>query len=341
MRLGTFIFAPSRLGHRFLTTAYFLLITLATLTGQRPLSGQETEAPQPVDASRFKEVSDFLNQLKKLRTDLGAGHPRVQEIVRDLKLLEEELRMEQAFSERLAAQSKVSEDELRERQKADWEKLQSVQAAVNQQADGAIASPETIEALERQALTELQRIEWELASDGSGNSGADQPNAFQADELRVKALQLNRDLAKLRLDVARERQSNSKGPGTAAQDKLVTQMASLELGIAEANLQASEVELTAKKQLAKDLPAEQMKRLNDRRAVVEKQLKALPSKKELARQIAQSQQSSDLLAQQIRDLEMQRIQHQSKSTELNELLEIVRQTLASKSPPKLAPKSID
>lgn len=249
--------------------------------------------------------------------------------------------MEQSFSERLAAQLKVSEDELRERQKADWEKLQSIQESVNAQPDGALPSLETIEVMERQALTELQRIDWELASEGSSDMAADQASAFQADELRVKALQLARDLAKLRLDVAKERQATPKSPGTTSQDKLVTQMASLELGIAEANMQAAEVELTAKKQLAKNLPMERAKRLSDRRAVVEKQLKVLPAKKELAKQLVQSQQSSDLLAQQIRDLEMQRIQHQSKSAELNELLEVVRQTLATKLPPKLTPKSIN
>jgi len=324
----------------FLST---LVVLLPSVTSGVVVRAQENEAPQPVDPSRFKEVSDYVNQLKKLRNDLGNGHPRVQEIIRTLKLLDEELRTEQSFSERLAAQLKASEDELRERQKQEFEKSQSAQAVINEQTDGIMPSLETLELLERGALTELQRVEWQLASEGSSAAQDDSPDAFQADELRLKALRLTRDLVELKLKAARERQANMGGrsPESVSQDKLVVQVLVLELSIAEAHLQAAEVDLVAKKRLAKTEPQERMKSLSHRQAVVKSQLKSLPTKKEMARQLAQVQQTTDQLAQQIRELEMQRFQHQSKSVELQTLLEVVRQSLSQKPQSKVAPNAIN
>lgn len=308
------------------------------------IHAQEAENPQPVDPSRFKEVNDNINQLKKLRNDLGAGHPRVQEIVRNLKLLEEEMRLEQSFSERLAAQWKASEDELRERQKQEFEKSQLARKTIDEQTDGNLPSLETLELLERGALTELQRIEWELASESSSAGQGDTAQRYQADEFRLKALRLTKDLAELKLKAARDRQANPAGrsPESASQDKLVVQVLALELSIAEAQMQAAEVELAAKKQLAQTMPQEQRKRMNERRLAVEKQIQSLPVKKELAKQLVQIQQTSDQLAQQIQELEMQRFQHQSKSVELQTLLEVVRQSLSPQAPPpRAAPKSIN
>lgn len=302
----------------------------------------QNDGQQPADTVRFKEVSDSLNQLKKLRSDLGAGHPRVQEIIRNLKLIEEDLRLEQSFTERLAAQVKAAEDELRERQKLDWEKSQSIHSAISARSEDQIPSLETIELLERQALTELQRIDWEIASAGTEAKPKDLSASFQADELRVKALQLTRDLAKLILDSTRERQGKAPAsPATAAQEKTAVQVASLELSIAEANLQAAEIDLALKKQLAKELPQSKLDGLKNRRMVVEQQLKNLPSKKEMSKQLAQIQQNGDLITQQIRELETQRFQHQSKSAEQQSLLEIVRQALSPQAPQRSTPKSIN
>lgn len=328
-----------------LKAAAILLFT-ATTSGMNPALCQEDDLQERIDQSRLKDVNNRLNQLKKLRTDLGAGHPKVQETIRDLKLLEEELQFEQTFSERAAAQLQAAEDELRERQKRDWEKSNAIQAEGSKQSESPIPSLDTIEQLERDAFSELQRIDWELAAEETALDTTDQPDAYAVDELRIKAQELTRDAVGLKLKAARDRQSKAVGRSAAtdaaAQDmQLAVQLLTLELSIAETQLKAAELELAAKKESLRTQSDTRIKNLKARRAIVEAQLQSMPPKKEIATQVAQLRQSSNQLAEQIREMEMQRFQYQSQYSGQQALLDVVRQALSPQSLSKPAPKSIE
>lgn len=320
-----------------------------------PAFGQGTNVGDSVDPVRLKEIHTRLGELKKLQVDMGPGHPRVQEQMRKIKQLEEELVAEQSYVEQIASQLQKAENDLRKKQTDGWKSLSEIQTDADLQSIESIPSPETIEQLERACLTELQRIEWDLASydpsieskPPAEKSGAE---PFQADQLRLKAQKLSRDSVQLKLKAAQTRHASvraltDKSPGAEANkldSELTVKLLTLELQIAEAQVQAAELELAAKRQSGGKTPALSLSGLKDRQKVVQAQLQTLQKQKSLAHQIGQIRKTNDQLADQIREIEMQRFQHQSKSVEHQALLGLVHQALNPQAPSsRSAPKSLD
>jgi len=281
------------------------------------------------------------------------GHPKVQELLRRIKLVEEEVRFEQTFIERIAAQLQTTEEELRNRQKQNWIRLNAVQEDLDVDAGGVVPSLDTIDALERDCLLELQRIEWEVASERAtqkadpGNSMA--ASQIKVDELRLKAQQLARDSIRLKLESAQKKYASDKAQrdrgqsvsGDPADSALTVQLLANELKVAETNLQAAELELTIKKEMAQNSSAEQMAKLSARREAVEAHLNSLPKMKELARQVAQSFDNTDQISEQIREIEAQRFQYQTKMVEQQALLDLIRQAMSPQPEFRGSAKRID
>jgi hypothetical protein len=317
------------------------------------LMSQQADPKQQIDTNRLNEVNARLRELKGLLSEYGMGHPKVQDLLRRMKLMEEEVRLEQTYVERLAAQLQKTEEELRDRQKQQWMHLNEVQEDLGAGAGGVVPSLDTIDALERDCLLELQKIEWETAAEKtmekSKQANSLLSNQIKVDELRLKAQQLARDSIRLRLESAQKNYASEKSQrdrgqsvsGDPAELALTVQLLANELKVAETNLQAAELELTIKKEMVQNSAAEQLAKLSARRDAVQMHLSTLPKMKELARQVAQSYSSTDQISEQIRAMEAQRFQYQTKMAEQQALLDLMRQAMSPQSESKGSGKRID
>jgi chromosome segregation ATPase len=310
---------------------------------------QETEPKPQVDAARLNEINARLRELKGLLSEYGMGHPKVQDLLRRIKLVEEEVRFEQTYIERIAAQLRSAEEELRNRQKQDWIDLNTVQDQMDEDAGGLVPSLETVDAMERECLLEIQRIDWDLASEEAEERNPAVDRQLQADEIRLKAQQLARDSIRLKLEAEQKKYMLDKSRGERGQvssaevaaSASAVQILANELKVAEAYLQAAELELTFKTEMAENSASRRVEKLKTRREIVHSHLKTLPKLKELARQVAQSYDSTDQISEQIREIEAQRMLYQTKMVEQQAMLDLIRQAMSPQSSPKSPSKTID
>ncbi len=305
--------------------------------------------------ARLKDVYSLLGDLKKLQSELGNGHPKVQDQMRRIKLLEEQLRLEQTYVERIASQLQSAEDGLRKKQADGWEELSEIQAKAGVQSIEAVPAPDTLNQLEKDCLTELQRIDWDLASIRPDQGGAPEVaqetssrDPYEADTLRLKALKLSRDSVQLKLTAAQSRHAvikastdNSQAAAaTKIDSELTVKLLALELQIADAQSKAAELDL-AEKRSKPAAPGSSFQALTGRKQVVQFQLEKLQKFKALSLAIIENQKANEQLASQIRELESQRFQHQSRSVDHQALIDVVQSILNPDARSQAASKSID
>lgn len=145
---------------RYLGTIFLILnLNPMTILAQQP--GQYSAQNGLSERLRSQEVNSQLRALRSLLSEVGAGHPKVQDQLRRLRLLEDDMKFDLSVTDRVAAKLQIQEVALEEqRQKA----IVSLNERAKPPATAWTDVPpdlDTIQRLRSDCLSELQRIEWD------------------------------------------------------------------------------------------------------------------------------------------------------------------------------------
>lgn len=192
----------------------FLILHLSAISVLAQDAGQNSAQNGLSERLRSQEVNSQLRGLRSLLSEVGAGHPRVQDQIRRLRLLEDDMKFDLSVADRVAAKLQIQEVALEEqRQKA----LVSLSDRARLQAPTVTDVPSDLDMIQRlrsDCLSEIQRIEWDetyekaLASSQSKGMATttNQESADKTAGSRLDALTARRQSVEKRLQSLQQSQ---------------------------------------------------------------------------------------------------------------------------------------
>jgi|694.fasta_scaffold02029_13 hypothetical protein len=235
---------------RYLVTIFLILqLNATTSLAQQP--GQNSAQNGLSERLRSQEVNSQLRALRSLLSEVGAGHPKVQDQIRRLRLLEDDMKFDLSVTDRVAAKLQIQEVALEEhRQKA----LVSLNERAKPPATTWTDVPpdlDTIQRLRSDCLSELQRIEWDetyekaLASSQSKaiESTANPKTASEMASSLLEALTARRHSVEKRLQSLQQSQKVAEEIAPDRQKLLLMEQQIHDLQMQRFHVQARKVEI--------------------------------------------------------------------------------------------------
>ncbi|MBX3423234.1 MAG: hypothetical protein KF752_16880 [Pirellulaceae bacterium] len=260
-----------------------------------PAQGQDSAGRGQLAESRAQDIQLQLRILRGLLSEMGLGHPKVQEQIRRVKYLEEDLRFELTIRQRIAARFAVQEESLGDQFKQRSQNYSERQTTYDQQFGPVLTNLETLQVLEKDCLQELQRIDWDLASE--------------------------------RAILESSKQETVPSPPPAATSTKPVKPASSPS--TSGGSSASQSDTVAKPQSPSTAAALRIKSLEARREVVMAHIESLIKQRGPARELQKIHADLTKTEQQIGDVQALRIQYEAKQLEYQTLLDLVRETIGT------------